>query len=132
MFHDSPSTSSVFAQFILLVLLTDDFRIFCGDLSNDCTDAALESAFRKYPSFLKARVVRDKKTMKTRGYGFVSFKDVNDYMAAMREMNGKYVANRPLKLRKSNWQERNVATKGLKKVMETDIMKLAAMAAKKR
>jgi len=70
--------------------------------------------------------------MKTRGYGFVSFKDVNDYMAAMRDMNGKYVANRPLKLRKSNWQERNVATKGLKKVMETDIMKLAAMAAKKR
>jgi len=38
---------------------------------------------------LKARVVRDKKTKKTKGFGFVSFKDPQDYLKAMREMNGK-------------------------------------------
>lgn len=41
-------------------------------------------------------------------YGFVSFKDPNDFIKAMREMNGKYVGNRPIKLRKSNWKERNI------------------------
>lgn len=52
-------------------------------------DDILARAFSRYPSFLKAKVVRDKRTGKTKGYGFVSFKDPNDYVRAMREMNGK-------------------------------------------
>lgn len=68
----------------------DDFRIFCGDLGNDVTDEVLIRAFSKYPSFVKAKVIRDKRTNKTKGYGFVSFKDPQDFIKAMREMNGKY------------------------------------------
>jgi len=64
-----------------------DFRLFCGDLGNEVTDEYLFRAFAKYPSVLKAKVVRDKKTKKTKGYGFVSFKDPQDYLRAMREMN---------------------------------------------
>lgn len=45
------------------------FRVFCGDLGNEVTDEVLASAFRKYKSFDKARVVRDKRTGKTKGYG---------------------------------------------------------------
>jgi len=86
----------------------DDFRLFCGDLGNEVNDDVLIRAFNKYPSFQKAKVVRDKRSGKTRGYGFVSFKDSQDYIRAMREMNGKYVGNRPIKLRKSTWQERNI------------------------
>ncbi len=69
----------------------DDFRIFCGDLGNEVTDEVLARAFAKYPTFGKAKVVRDKRTNKTRGYGFVSFRDPNDFVKAMREMNGKNV-----------------------------------------
>uniref|UniRef100_A0A8B9Z9V3 RNA-binding protein 42 n=1 Tax=Buteo japonicus TaxID=224669 RepID=A0A8B9Z9V3_9AVES len=65
-----------------------DFRIFCGDLGNEVNDDILGRAFGRYPSFLKAKVIRDKRTGKTKGYGFVSFKDPNDYVRAMREMNG--------------------------------------------
>lgn len=68
---------------------SDDFRLFCGDLGNEVTDDQLTRAFSKYPSFLRAKVVRDKKTNKTKGYGFVSFKDPNDFIRAMREMNGE-------------------------------------------
>ncbi|PWA30644.1 hypothetical protein CCH79_00009293, partial [Gambusia affinis] len=47
----------------------------------------------KYPSFLKAKVVRDKRTGKTKGYAFVGFKDPNDNM---REMNGNRTSTRLL------------------------------------
>ncbi|XP_061571200.1 RNA-binding protein 42-like [Cololabis saira] len=87
---------------------SDDFRIFCGDLGNEVNDDILARAFSRYPSFLKAKVVRDKRTGKTKGYGFVSFKDPSDYVRAMREMNGKYVGSRPIKLRKSMWRDRNM------------------------
>ncbi|KAM4580663.1 RNA-binding protein 42 [Odontesthes bonariensis] len=92
----------------LLEWESDDFRIFCGDLGNEVNDDILARAFSRYPSFLKAKVVRDKRTGKTKGYGFVSFKDPNDYVRAMREMNGKYVGSRPIKLRKSMWKDRNM------------------------
>ena len=42
----------------------------------------------RYKSFAKARVVRDKWSRKSRGYGFVSFLDAFDAATAMREMQG--------------------------------------------
>lgn len=71
------------------VYFSDDFRLFAGDLGNEVTDEVLARAFSKYPSYVKAKVVRDKRTNKTKGYGFVSFRDPNDFVKAMREVNGK-------------------------------------------
>ncbi|XP_043692015.1 RNA-binding protein 42-like [Telopea speciosissima] len=84
----------------------NDFRLFCGDLGNEVNDEVLSKAFSRFPSFNMAKVVRDKRTGKTRGYGFVSFANPLDLAAAMKEMNGKYVGNRPIKLRKSSWKDR--------------------------
>ena len=41
-------------------------------------------------------------------YGFVSFKDPADFTRAIKELNGKYVGSRPIKLSKSNWKDRNI------------------------
>ncbi|KAL6977006.1 hypothetical protein U1Q18_025793 [Sarracenia purpurea var. burkii] len=84
----------------------NDYRLFCGDLGNEVNDDVLSKAFSRFPSFNMARVVRDKRTGKTKGFGFVSFSNPSDLAAALKEMNGKYVGNRPIKLRKSNWRER--------------------------
>lgn len=92
----------------------NDFRIFCGDLGNEVTDEMLKKVFSKYPTFSKAKIVREKKTGKTKGYGFVSFMDPADFARAMKEVNGKYVGNRPIKLRKSKWKDR-LAKKSLKR-----------------
>ncbi|KAK7251817.1 hypothetical protein RIF29_35362 [Crotalaria pallida] len=84
----------------------NDHRLFCGDLGNEVNDDVLSKAFAKFPSFNMARVVRDKRSGKTKGYGFVSFADPADLAVALKEMNGKYVGNRPIKLCKSKWKER--------------------------
>ncbi|CAO3568546.1 unnamed protein product [Mortierella alpina] len=92
----------------LLEFDENDFRLFAGDLGNEVTDELLTKTFSKYPSFLKAKVVRDKRTQKSKGYGFISFAEPDDFARAWKEMNGKYVGNRPIKLRKSQWKDRNV------------------------
>lgn len=84
----------------------EDYRLFCGDLGNEVTDDLLANAFRKYSSFQKAKVIRDKRTGKTKGYGFVSFSAPEDMVAALRDVNGRYVGNRPVRLKKSNWKDK--------------------------
>lgn len=71
----------------------DDFRIFCGDLGNDVNDELLIRTFNKFPSFQRAKVIRDKRTGKSKGFGFVSFKEPADFIRAMKEMDGKRNTN---------------------------------------
>lgn len=74
---------------LISTLIVGDFRLFCGDLGNDVTDELLTRIFSRYPSFTKARVVRDRRTNKTKGFGFISFKDPQDFIKASKEMNGE-------------------------------------------
>ncbi|KAL8801643.1 MAG: hypothetical protein Q9200_006881, partial [Gallowayella weberi] len=64
------------------------FRLFVGNLAGEVTDESLLKAFAKFPSVQKARVVRDKRTTKSKGYGFVSFADGDEYFRAARDMQG--------------------------------------------
>ena len=77
-----------------------------GDLGNEVYDNTLAKVFVKYTSFAMAKVIRDKKSQKTKGFGFVSSLDPFDAATALKEMNGCYVGNRPIKLRKSKWSNR--------------------------
>ena len=58
-------------------------------LFNNCQLQVLSRTFGRYPSFQMAKVVRDKRSNKTKGYGFVSFKSPDDFTKAIKEMNGR-------------------------------------------
>jgi hypothetical protein len=102
----------------------DDFRIFCGDLGNDVTDEILTRTFNKYPSFNKAKVIRDKRTNKSKGYGFISFREPQDFIRAMKEMDGRYVGTRPIKLRKSSWKNRALEEKKKKEAEKKALLSM--------
>ncbi|CAK7270852.1 hypothetical protein SEPCBS57363_004314 [Sporothrix epigloea] len=76
-------------------------RLFVGNLAGEVTDDTLLKAFAKWRSVQKALVKRDKWTKKSRGYGFVSFSDADDFFQAAKEMNGKYIGSHPVVVRKS-------------------------------
>ncbi len=86
----------------------NDYRVFCGNLGREVNDEILASVFRRYASFQMARVILDRRTGKTKGFGFVSFLNPNDFLNCLKEMNGKHVGNRPVKLMKSNWKDRDL------------------------
>lgn len=91
------------------------FRLFVGNLAGEVTDDTLLKAFSKYPSVQRARVVRDKRTTKSKGYGFVSFIDGEEYFRAARDMQGKYIGSHPVLLRKSTTEIRPVVPKETRK-----------------
>lgn len=76
-------------------------RLFVGNLAGEVTDESLLKAFAKYPSVSKAKVVRDKRTTKSKGFGFVSFQDSDDYFQAAKEMQGKYIGSHPVLIKRS-------------------------------
>lgn len=76
-------------------------RLFVGNLAGETTDESLHKAFARWKSLQKARVVRDKVTSKSKGFGFVSFSDPDDFFQAAKEMNGKYIQSHPVVVRKS-------------------------------
>jgi len=86
-----------------------DFRLFCGDLGNEVTDDILASTFKHFPSFARAKVVRDRKSHKSKGFGFVSFLDPKDALTALKELHGAYIGNRPVRLKRSTWNEKDIA-----------------------
>ena len=91
------------------------FRLFVGNLAGEVTDESLLKAFAKFPSVQKARVVRDKRTTKSKGYGFVSFVDGDEYFQAARDMQGKYIGSHPVLLRKSTTEIKAVVPQDKRK-----------------
>ncbi|XP_021287461.1 polyadenylate-binding protein RBP45C isoform X1 [Herrania umbratica] len=76
-----------------------DYTIFVGDLAADVSDYMLQETFKAvYPSVKGAKVVTDRTTGRSKGYGFVRFGDETEQLRAMTEMNGIYCSTRAMRI----------------------------------
>lgn len=76
-----------------------DYTVFVGDLAADVSDFVLQETFKiHYTSVKGAKVVTDRITGRSKGYGFVRFGDENEQRRAMVEMNGQYCSSRPMRI----------------------------------
>ncbi|OJJ79060.1 nuclear and cytoplasmic polyadenylated RNA-binding protein pub1 [Aspergillus glaucus CBS 516.65] len=76
------------------------FHIFVGDLSNEVNDEILLQAFSAFGSVSEARVMWDMKTGRSRGYGFVAFRERSDADKALTAMDGEWLGSRAIRC---NW-----------------------------
>jgi hypothetical protein len=84
-----------------------DFRLFVGNLPRDVTDQQLYDHFLKYASLARAKVVTDPKGV-SKGYGFCSFLQPLDCAKAIREMDQTWLSARPIRVKRSDWKDRNL------------------------
>jgi RNA recognition motif-containing protein len=63
-------------------------NLYVSKLSSSVTDASLKTLFAQYGNVVSAKVVLDKVTGKSRGFGFVEMSD-DAGSKAMSELNGK-------------------------------------------
>ncbi|XP_046366208.1 nucleolysin TIAR-like isoform X3 [Haliotis cracherodii] len=79
------------------------FHIFVGDLSPDIEGHQLREAFKVFGEISDCKIIRDPQTMKSKGYGFVSFVNKVDAENAIANMNGQWLGSRPIR---TNWATR--------------------------
>ncbi|KAA8545562.1 hypothetical protein F0562_020346 [Nyssa sinensis] len=78
-----------------------EYRCFIGGLSWSTSDRGLKEAFEKFGHLLEAKVVIDKVSGRSRGFGFVTFDDKNAMEDAIEEMNGMDLDGRAITVDKA-------------------------------
>ncbi|XP_024532855.1 glycine-rich RNA-binding, abscisic acid-inducible protein [Selaginella moellendorffii] len=81
--------------------MKEEFRCFIGGLSWSTTDRSLETAFRPYGSIIEAKVVFDRETNRSRGFGFVTFEDEESMENAIRKMHNQELEGRSITVSKA-------------------------------
>jgi len=64
-------------------------NIYVGNLSNDATDETIKQAFESFGEVTSARVIKDKYTGQSRGFGFVEMPEQSQAQTAIKSLNGK-------------------------------------------
>ncbi|KAF9270436.1 polyadenylate-binding protein [Marasmius fiardii PR-910] len=79
---------------------TGHYHVFVGDLSPEVNDEVLAKAFSAFGTMSDARVMWDMNSGKSRGYGFLAFRDKTDAEQAIATMNGEWLGSRAIRV---NW-----------------------------
>ena len=79
-------------------------KLFVGGLSFSTSDDGLKEAFTRFGEILEAKVITDRDTGRSRGFGFVTFSDDQAAQSAISEMDGTELDGRNIKVNEA--QER--------------------------
>lgn len=71
-------------------------KLFIGSLPWSVTDEDLQSAFAAHGNVLSAKVVTDKETRRSRGFGFVEYETEAEATAAIQALNGAELKGRSI------------------------------------
>jgi RNA recognition motif-containing protein len=69
-------------------------NIYVGNLSHDVSDDELKEAFEAFGNVESAKVIRDRFTGESRGFGFVEMESKAEAQEAMTNMDGKEIKGR--------------------------------------
>ena len=79
-------------------------KMFVGGLSWNTDDKSLSNAFAKFGQVTEAKVITDRETGRSRGFGFVTLADDKEADEAMRVLDGSTLDGRSIRVNES--QER--------------------------
>lgn len=71
-------------------------KLYVGNLSYRMADADLEATFAQFGAVSSAKIIMDRETNRSKGFGFVEFDNKAEAEAAIEGLNGKEVEGRSL------------------------------------
>ena len=90
-------------------------NIYVGNLSWNLKDQDLANLFTPFGEVTSAKIVMDKFTQRSKGFGFVEMKDDSQAQAAISQLNGSEVDGRNLVVNESRPKEEGSGGGGFKK-----------------
>lgn len=73
-------------------------KLFVGGLSWGTDDHSLHAAFSRHGEVLEAKVILDRDTGRSRGFGFVTFADADSASGAISAMDGSELDGRSIRV----------------------------------
>jgi cold-inducible RNA-binding protein len=73
-------------------------KLFVGGLAWKTNDAGLRQAFERFGEIAEAKVILDRDTGRSRGFGFVTFSNDDEANTAVTEMDGATLEGRTIKV----------------------------------
>ncbi len=80
-------------------------KLYVGNLSYEIDNAALEKMFTEYGTVDDAKVITDRDTGQSKGFGFVEMSSSSEAQAAITALDGKEVGDRALKVNEAKPRE---------------------------
>ncbi|XP_019165730.1 PREDICTED: glycine-rich RNA-binding protein-like [Ipomoea nil] len=71
-----------------------EYRCFVGGLAWATTESSLHDAFSSFGEVIESKVINDRETGRSKGFGFVTFKDEQAMKDAVQGMNGQFLDGR--------------------------------------
>lgn len=81
-------------------------KLFVGGLSWNTNDDGLRQAFERYGDIDEAKVILDRETGRSRGFGFVTFQSDDSARDAIQGMNGAQLDGRSIKVNEAEERPR--------------------------
>jgi len=77
-------------------------KLFVGSLSWNTTSAELQNAFANCGDVVEAKVITDRDTGRSRGFGFVTYSDPEGATRAIEELDGSTLDGRTIRVDRAN------------------------------
>lgn len=87
-------------------------RLYVGNLPYSMNSDQLEELFRPYGSVESARVITDRETGRSRGFGFVEMASDEEAAKAISELSGQEVEGRELVVNEAREREQRPPRRG--------------------
>lgn len=80
-------------------------NIYVGNLSYNTREADLEDLFGQYGTVASAKIISDRDTNRSKGFGFVEMDDASAADAAISELDGREFQGRNIKVNEAKERE---------------------------
>jgi RNA recognition motif-containing protein len=82
-------------------------KIYVGNLSFNTGESDLNALFATYGEILSAKLIEDRETGRSKGFGFIEMANENDALSAISGLNGKEVDGRTIKVNEAQDKPKN-------------------------